>query len=90
MFELTGGLNYIVPIMVAVMISKWVGDFFTRDADYFYACMHEHVYVCMCVCLAFMCACVCACGYVCCVCPWFCCEPRIFYLLVRFYSCITA
>ena len=31
MFELTGGLNYIVPIMVAVIISKWVGDFFNRD-----------------------------------------------------------
>eukprot|EP01006_Ploeotia_vitrea_P065936 TRINITY_DN94054_c0_g1_i1.p1 TRINITY_DN94054_c0_g1~~TRINITY_DN94054_c0_g1_i1.p1 ORF type:complete len:830 (+),score=93.43 TRINITY_DN94054_c0_g1_i1:24-2492(+) len=26
MFELTGGLEYIVPIMVVVIISKWVGD----------------------------------------------------------------
>ena len=34
MFELTGGLNYIVPLMVAVMISKWVGDFFIRDGMY--------------------------------------------------------
>ena len=25
MFELTGGITYIVPIMVAVMIAKWVG-----------------------------------------------------------------
>ena len=34
MFELTGGLNYIVPIMVAVMISKWVGDAFISDGIY--------------------------------------------------------
>lgn len=34
MFELTGGLNYIVPIMVAVMISKWVGDAFISDGMY--------------------------------------------------------
>ncbi|KAF2875160.1 chloride channel [Massariosphaeria phaeospora] len=26
MFELTGALTYVLPIMVAVMISKWVGD----------------------------------------------------------------
>lgn len=34
MFELTGGLNYIVPIMVAVMISKWVGDAIIADGMY--------------------------------------------------------
>ena len=34
MFELTGGLTYIVPIMVAVMISKWVGDAFVKDGMY--------------------------------------------------------
>ena len=34
MFELTGGLNYIIPIMVAVMISKWVGDAFVKDGMY--------------------------------------------------------
>ncbi|KAI9598161.1 chloride channel [Syncephalis fuscata] len=28
MFELTGALTYVLPIMVAVMISKWVGDAF--------------------------------------------------------------
>ncbi|CEM07994.1 unnamed protein product [Vitrella brassicaformis CCMP3155] len=28
MFELTGGLSYIVPFMISVMISKWVGDAF--------------------------------------------------------------
>lgn len=26
MFELTGGLSYVVPFMIAVMIAKWVGD----------------------------------------------------------------
>eukprot|EP00730_Choanoeca_flexa_P007677 TRINITY_DN12374_c0_g2_i3.p1 TRINITY_DN12374_c0_g2~~TRINITY_DN12374_c0_g2_i3.p1 ORF type:complete len:748 (+),score=137.86 TRINITY_DN12374_c0_g2_i3:1-2244(+) len=26
MFELTGGLTYILPLMVGVMVSKWVGD----------------------------------------------------------------
>ncbi|KAK3737007.1 hypothetical protein QZH41_018406 [Actinostola sp. cb2023] len=31
MFELTGGLTYIVPLMVAVMTSKWVGDAFIKE-----------------------------------------------------------
>lgn len=26
MFELTGGVRYIVPLMAAAMASKWVGD----------------------------------------------------------------
>lgn len=26
MFELTGALTYVLPIMIAVMVSKWVGD----------------------------------------------------------------
>ena len=34
MFELTGGLTYIVPIMIAVMISKWVGDAIVSDGMY--------------------------------------------------------
>ena len=34
MFELTGGLTYIVPIMIAVMISKWVGDAIISDGMY--------------------------------------------------------
>jgi chloride channel 3/4/5 len=34
MFELTGGLTYIVPIMIAVMISKWVGDAIISDGIY--------------------------------------------------------
>ena len=55
MFELTGGLNYIVPIMVAVMISKWVADAFVKDGMYPFVC----VCVCMCVCVH-----VCACVYV--------------------------
>ena len=32
MFELTGGLQYILPIMIAVMASKWVGDAFGRES----------------------------------------------------------
>ena len=34
MFELTGGLSYIVPIMVSVMISKWVGDVLVSEGMY--------------------------------------------------------
>ncbi|KAI5928499.1 chloride channel [Camillea tinctor] len=34
MFELTGALSYVLPIMVAVMISKWVGDAFSRRGIY--------------------------------------------------------
>ncbi|CAG8565857.1 9338_t:CDS:10 [Diversispora eburnea] len=34
MFELTGALTYVLPIMVAVMISKWVGDAFDREGIY--------------------------------------------------------
>ena len=30
MFELTGGLPYIVPIMLAALLSKWVGDNFSE------------------------------------------------------------
>ena len=43
MFELTGGLSYIVPIMVAVMISKWVGDALFKDGMYLSS-------LCVCVC----------------------------------------
>lgn len=34
MFELTGALTYVLPIMVAVMLSKWVGDAFSRRGIY--------------------------------------------------------
>lgn len=34
MFELTGALTYVLPIMIAVMISKWVGDAFERRGIY--------------------------------------------------------
>eukprot|EP00736_Rhodelphis_marinus_P013749 Rmarinus@m.20293 len=34
MFELTGGLDYILPVMVGVLLSKWVGDALTRDGIY--------------------------------------------------------
>lgn len=34
MFELTGALTYVLPIMVSVMISKWIGDAFSRRGIY--------------------------------------------------------
>ncbi|KAI1212418.1 chloride channel [Annulohypoxylon truncatum] len=34
MFELTGALTYVLPIMVAVMLAKWVGDAFSRRDIY--------------------------------------------------------
>lgn len=34
MFELTGNADFIVPVMVAVMCSKWVGDAFGRQSIY--------------------------------------------------------
>ncbi|KAK3340161.1 chloride channel [Neurospora tetraspora] len=33
-FELTGALTYVLPIMISVMISKWVGDAFSRRGIY--------------------------------------------------------
>ena len=41
MFELTGGLQYVLPIMVAVLFSKWVGDIFGKDSIY-----DEHIHLC--------------------------------------------
>jgi chloride channel 3/4/5 len=34
MFELTGALTYVLPIMIAVMISKWVGDAMSKRGIY--------------------------------------------------------
>ena len=34
MIELTGGLTYIIPILVAVMIAKWLGDCLCTDSIY--------------------------------------------------------
>ncbi|KAG7174458.1 H(+)/Cl(-) exchange transporter 3-like 4 [Homarus americanus] len=34
MFELTGGVRYIVPLVAAVMASKWIGDAFGREGIY--------------------------------------------------------
>lgn len=34
MFELTGALSYVLPLMVTVMISKWVGDAFGKNGIY--------------------------------------------------------
>jgi chloride channel 3/4/5 len=34
MFELTGALAYVLPIMIAVMISKWIGDAISPSSIY--------------------------------------------------------
>ena len=34
MFELTGALTYVLPIMVAVMLAKWIGDIFSKKGIY--------------------------------------------------------
>lgn len=34
MFELTGGVRYIVPLMAAAMASKWVGDALGKQGIY--------------------------------------------------------
>ncbi|RHZ51330.1 chloride channel protein [Aspergillus thermomutatus] len=34
MFELTGALTYVIPIMIAVMLSKWCGDIFGKRGIY--------------------------------------------------------
>lgn len=34
MFEVTGAPRYLVPVMLAVLISKWVADAFTRAGLY--------------------------------------------------------
>ena len=37
MFELTGGLQYIVPLMAAAMTAKWVGDSLHKEGMYPFA-----------------------------------------------------
>ena len=39
MFELTGGLQYIVPLMAAAMTSKWIGDAFGKEGMYPFKCL---------------------------------------------------
>ncbi|KAI9019798.1 chloride channel [Hyaloraphidium curvatum] len=34
MFELTGALTYVLPIMITVMVSKWTGDAFGKQSIY--------------------------------------------------------
>ena len=43
MFELTGALTYVLPIMIAVMIAKWVGDAIGKRGIYD-AWIHFHGY----------------------------------------------
>jgi chloride channel 3/4/5 len=33
-FEITGAMTYVLPVMVAVMTSKWVGDALNRESIY--------------------------------------------------------
>lgn len=44
MFELTGGVRYIVPLMAAAMASKWVGDALGREVCHFYLIIFFHSY----------------------------------------------
>lgn len=53
MFELTGGMSYVVPFMVAVMVAKWVGDALGEPSIYDcyirlkgYPYLHSHSDVC--------------------------------------------
>ncbi|KAI8922971.1 chloride channel [Entophlyctis helioformis] len=34
MFELTGALTYVLPLMVSIMVAKWVGDAFSHASIY--------------------------------------------------------
>ena len=43
MFELTGALSYVLPIMVAVMLAKWIADAFSKRGIY-EAWMHINAY----------------------------------------------
>ncbi|KAG5302510.1 chloride channel protein [Histoplasma capsulatum G186AR] len=43
MFELTGALTYVIPIMISVMLSKWCGDTFGKRGIY-ESWIHLHGY----------------------------------------------
>ena len=44
MFELTGALTYVLPIMIAVMISKWVGDAVNGKRGIYESWIHLRAY----------------------------------------------
>ena len=59
-FELTDGIDYIMPTTICILVAKWVSDAFGRDGVLtFHPCMHVcmrlcmyvYTYVCMCVCM---------------------------------------
>lgn len=43
MFELTGALNYVLPIMIALLVSKAVGDFISKTSLYGNFLRHVHL-----------------------------------------------
>lgn len=48
MFELTGSVDYIVPLMAAVVVSKWVGDAISREGMYPFfkrEIIHPYMYI---------------------------------------------
>ncbi|RDX51224.1 hypothetical protein OH76DRAFT_1378993 [Lentinus brumalis] len=43
LFELTGALSHVLPIMISVMVSKWVADAFGKDGIYsIWIAMHQY------------------------------------------------
>ncbi|KAH9943797.1 chloride channel [Amylocystis lapponica] len=46
LFELTGALSHVLPIMISVMVSKWVADAFGKEGIYsIWIAMHQYPWV---------------------------------------------
>ena len=47
-FELTDGIDYIMPTTICILVAKWVSDAFGRDGVLtFHPCMHVCMRLCM-------------------------------------------